>query len=288
MNDYVIFTDSGCDLPLELLKQWGVECIPFTFRFEDEEKEYGNYELSAKAFYDRMRAGGTAKTAAFNIMTFKNAFESYLREGKDILYVGFSSGMSATYHVSTLAAEELQEEYPGRKVITVDTLAASAGQGILVYLAAETKKHGGTIEEAADAVEGHKMNLAHWFTVGDLEYLKRGGRVSPALAFVGGLLGIKPILHVDNEGHIISRGKVRGRKAALCALVDKYMELACNPGAAPIYICNADCAEDVETLKAMLKDACGSDVDLVVDIGPVIGSHSGPGTIAVFFLSRER
>lgn len=288
MNDYVIFTDSGCDLPLELLKQWGVECIPFTFRFEDEEKEYGNYELSAKAFYDRMRAGGTAKTAAFNIMTFKNAFESYLREGKDILYVGFSSGMSATYHVSTLAAEELQEEYPGRKVITVDTLAASAGQGILVYLAAETKKHGGTIEEAADAVEGHKMNLAHWFTVGDLEYLKRGGRVSPALAFVGGLLGIKPILHVDNEGHIISRGKVRGRKAALSALVDKYMELACNPGAAPIYICNADCAEDVETLKAMLKDACGSDVDLVVDIGPVIGSHSGPGTIAVFFLSRER
>lgn len=288
MNDFVIFTDSGCDLPLALLKQWDVECIAFTFRFENEDKEYGNYDMDAGVFYDRMRGGDMAKTAAFNIVTFKTAFEPYLKQGKDVLYVGLSSGLSATYHVSTLAAEELREEYPERKVITVDTLAASAGEGMLVSLAVETRKNGGTIEEAAAAVEGHKMNLAHWFTVDDLNYLKRGGRVSPAVAFVGGLLGIKPILHVDNEGHLISRGKVRGRKAALSTLVDKYMELACNPGAAPIYLCNADCAEDVETLKTLLKEACGSDVDLVVDIGPVIGSHSGPGTIAVFFLGRER
>lgn len=288
MKDFVIFTDSGCDLPVALMKEWDVQCLDLTFHFEGESKEYGNGDMEPKAFYDRMRAGGVAKTAAINMDTFKNAFEAVLKEGKDVLYVGFSSGLSATYHSSSLAAEELKEEYPDGKVITVDTLAASAGQGMLVWLAVETRKKGGTIEEAAAAVENHKMNLAHWFTVDDLEYLKRGGRVSPAVAFVGGLLGIKPVLHVDNEGHLISRGKVRGRKAALKALVDKYMELACCPGEAPIYICNADCADDVETLKALLDDACGGDVDLVVDIGPVIGAHAGPGTIAVFFLGKER
>lgn len=288
MNDFVILTDSGCDLPAQLMEQWGVQCIDLTFRFDGEDKDYCNNDMEIKAFYDRMRAGGSAKTAAINLDTFKSTFEAVLKQGKDVLYVGFSSGLSATYHASTLAAEELREEYPDRKVITVDTLAASAGQGMLVWLAADTQKKGGSIEDAAAAVENHKMSLAHWFTVDDLEYLKRGGRVSPAVAFVGGLLGIKPILHVDNEGHLIKRGTVRGRKAALKALVDKYMELACCPGAAPIYICNADCAADVETLKDLLDDACACDVDLVVDIGPVIGAHSGPGTIAVFFLGKER
>lgn len=289
MKDFVIFTDSGSDLPMHLMKDWGVQCLDLTFHFEGEEdKEYGNGDIESKAFYDRMREGAVAKTAAVNMDTFKNAFEAALKEGKDVLYLGFSSGLSATYHSSTLAAEELREEYPGSKVVTVDTLAASIGQGMLVYLAVEARKNGGTIEEVAQVVEGHKMNLAHWFTVDDLEYLKRGGRVSPAVAFVGGLLGIKPILHVDNEGHLVKRGTIRGRKAALKALVDKYMELACNPGAAPIYFCNADCAGDVEVLKRLLKEACGSDVDLVVDIGPVIGAHAGPGTIAIFFLGKER
>ena len=288
MKDFVIFTDSGCDLPAHLLEEWGVQCLDLTFRFDDEDKDYCNSDMEIKAFYDRMRAGGSAKTAAINLDTFKISFEAALKEGLDVLYVGFSSGLSATYHASTLAAEELREEYPDSKVITVDTLAASAGQGMLVWLAADTKKKGGTIEETAAAVENHKMNLAHWFTVDDLEYLKRGGRVSPAVAFVGGLLGIKPILHVDNEGHLIKRSTVRGRKAALKALADKYMELACCPGASPVYICNADCAADVETLKSLLDDACGCDVDLVVDIGPVIGAHSGPGTIAVFFFAKER
>ena len=288
MKDFVIFTDSGCDLPVDLMKEWGVQCLDLTFHFEDEGKEYGNGDMPTKVFYDRMREGGVAKTAAINMDTFKNAFEAVLKEGKDVLYVGFSSGLSATNHSSALAAEELREEYPDSKVITVDTLAASAGQGMLVWLAVDTKKKGGTIEETAAAVENHKMNLAHWFTVDDLEYLKRGGRVSPAVAFVGGLLGIKPILHVDNEGHLIKRGTVRGRKAALKELAAKYKELACCPGESPVYICNADCAGDVETLKGLLEDACGCDVDLVVDIGPVIGAHSGPGTIAVFFLGKER
>jgi len=288
MKDFVIITDSGCDLPVDLMKEWGVQCIDLTFHFEDEGKEYGNGDMPTKAFYDRMRQGGVAKTAAINLDRFKNVFEAELKQGRDVLYVGFSSGLSATYHSSTLAAEELNEEYPDCRVVTVDTLAASAGQGMLVWLAVETKKKGGTIEETAAAVENHKLNLAHWFTVDDLEYLKRGGRVSPAVAFVGGLLGIKPILHVDDEGHLIKTGTVRGRKAALKALADKYMELACCPGESPVYICNADCSADVETLKNLLDDACGCDVDLVVDISPVIGAHSGPGTIAVFFLGKNR
>lgn len=289
MKDFVIFTDSGCDLPADLLKEWGVECLDLTFRFEGEDdKEYATADIAPKAFYDRMREGAVAKTAAVNMDTFKNAFEAALKGGKDVLYVGFSSGLSATYHSSTLAAGELNEEYPDCRVMTVDTLAASAGQGMLVWLAVDTKKKGGTIEETAAAVENHKMNLAHWFTVDDLEYLKRGGRVSPAVAFVGGLLGIKPVLHVDNEGHLIKRGTVRGRKAALKELVNKYKELACCPGESPVYICNADCADDVEALKELLDDACACDVDLVVDIGPIIGAHAGPGTIAVFFLGKER
>lgn len=288
MSDFVIYTDSGCDLPVSLTEQWGIRRLDLTFHFEGEGREYGGGEMEPAAFYERMKGGEVAKTAAVNMDTFKNAFEEALKEGLDVLYVGFSSGLSATYHSSTLAAEELMEEYPGRKVVTVDTLAASAGQGMLVWLAMETKKNGGTIEETAQAVENHKMNLAHWFTVDDLEYLKRGGRVSPAAAFVGGLLGIKPVLHVDDEGHLIKMSTVRGRKASLRALADKYMELACMPGASPIYICNAVCPADVETLKGMLRDACGAEVDLVVDIGPVIGAHAGPGTIAVFFLGKER
>lgn len=288
MSNYVIFTDSGCDLPLSLTEQWDVKRLSLTFHFEQEGTEYGDGDVQPAAFYDRMKAGEVAKTAAINMDTFKNAFEEYLKQGMDVLYIGFSSGLSATYHASTLAAEELMEAYPDRRVVTVDTLAASAGQGMLVWLAVEAKKKGGSIDEVAQVVEGHKMNLAHWFTVDDLEYLKRGGRVSPAVAFVGGLLGIKPVLHVDNEGHLIKKGTVRGRKAALKELVNKYMELACTPGAAPIYICNAVCPDDVETLKGMLKEACGAEVDLVVDIGPVIGAHAGPGTIAVFFLGKER
>lgn len=288
MKDFVIFTDSGSDLPIALMEEWGVRSLDLTFRFENEEKEYGNGEMAPKDFYNRMREGSVAKTAAINMDTFRNAFEGALKEGCDVLYLGFSSGLSATYHSSTLAAQELREEYPDSKIITVDTLAASAGEGMLVWLAVDTKKKGGTIEEVAAAVENHKMNLAHWFTVDDLEYLKRGGRVSPAVAFVGGLLGIKPVLHVDNEGHLISRGKVRGRKAALQALADKYKELACCPGQSPVYICHADCEADVEVLKNLLDDSCACDVDLVVDVGPVIGAHSGPGTIAVFFLGKER
>lgn len=288
MNDYVIFTDSACDLAPELLEEWGVPSVSLTFRFEDEDKEYSNAEMPVKAFYDRMRAGGVAKTAAVNSSTFYEAFENVVKEGKDLLYIGFSSGLSATYSSAKNAAEDLAKAYPERKIITVDSLAASAGFGLLLYLTLEEKKKGASIEEAAAFAENIKLKICHWFTVDDLKYLKRGGRVSPAVALVGTVLGIKPILHVDNEGHLIKKGTVRGRKASVAALVDKFAELAENTSGGTVYICHGDCDEDVKLLEGILMERFGVKVDVVTYVGPVIGAHAGPGVIALFFVGKER
>lgn len=288
MKDYVIITDSGCDIAPEVLARWGVPYVSLTFRFEDEDREYRNDDMPAAEFYARMRAGGSAKTAAINIEGFKTAFRPILESGRDLLYLGFSSGLSATYHASTLAAEELREEFPDRTILTEDTLCASSGQGLLVRLALDRQEAGAAVEDVACFVRENRLKLCHWFTVDDLVYLKRGGRVSPAVAFVGGMLGIKPILHVDEEGHLISRGKVRGRKASLQALADKYGELAENPGGDTVYICQGDCRADAESLAAMLREKWGTEVAMITDVGPVIGSHSGPGTIAVFFVGKYR
>ena len=287
MNDYVIFTDSACDLSSALLNEWGVRFIELSFRFEGEDKEYSNSDMEILDFYNKMRDGAVAKTAAANPENFAAAFEEILKEGKDILYLGFSSGLSTTYNSSRIAAEELLEKYPDRKIITVDTLCASAGQGLILYLTLEKKNSGASIEEAAAYAEELKPSLCHWFTVDDLVYLKRGGRISPTLAFVGAVLGIKPILHVDNNGKLVSVSKVRGRKAALAALADKYGELAEGEQKA-IYICQADCKGDAETLAQMIKQKYGGEVNIITDIGPVIGAHAGPGTIAVFFIGKNR
>ncbi len=287
MSNYVIFTDSGCDIRENVLKEWGVPFLPLTFKFDGEDKELTEKDLGTKDFYDRMRGGETAKTSAINPETFKEAFKQILESGKDILYIAFSSGLSTTYNSSRIAAEELNQEYPERKIITVDTLAASAGQGLLLHLALQKKTQGATMEEVAQFVEDNKLNLCHWFTVDDLVYLKRGGRVSPTVAFVGAVLGIKPVLHVDNDGHLISKSKARGRKAALKALIDKYDELAIQKDGT-VFICNADCIDDVNYITAELNQKFGAKVELVTDIGPVIGAHAGPGTIAVFFLGTER
>lgn len=287
MSNYIICTDSACDIRENILNEWGVSSFPLTFKFDGEDKELTEKDLSTKDFYDRMRNGETAKTSAINPDTFKATFEEILKQGNDILYLGFSSGLSTTYNSARIATEELSQEYPDRKIITVDTLAASAGQGLLVYLALQKKNTGASIEEVAQFVEDNKLNLCHWFTVDDLVYLKRGGRVSPTVAFVGAVLGIKPVLHVDNEGHLISKSKARGRKSALKSLIDKYEELSLNKDGT-VFICNADCNDDVNYITIELSERFGAKVELVTDIGPVIGAHAGPGTIAVFFLGKER
>ena len=287
-NNYVIFTDSSCDIPPAMLEQWGVKTAQLMFRFDGEEKDYTNLDIFVSDFYERMRKGESAKTSAANTEQFKALFRPALEEGQDVLCLAFSSGLSVTCQAAMMAAEELGEEYPQRKVIVVDTLCASSGQGMLVWLAVEKKRQGASVEEVARYVEDRKLHLCHWFTVDDLTYLKRGGRVSPAVAFVGGMLGIKPVLHVDDEGHLISVSKVRGRKAALEALVNRYVELAEEPGKGPVFISQADSREDAEIVASLIKQKTGAEVDLISDVGPVIGSHSGPGTMALFFLGKHR
>lgn len=287
-ENFVIFTDSGCDISADILKEWDVLSLDLTFRFEGEDKEYSNADMPVKKFYDRMRGGEVAKTSAINTATFEEAFEALLKQGKDLLYLGFSSGLSTTYNCAKMAAAELAEKYPDNKIITVDTLAASAGQGLLVNFAVKKRDEGATIEQTAQYIESIKLNLCHWFTVDDLVYLKRGGRVSAAAAIVGTVLNIKPVLHVDNDGHLISKAKVRGRKATLKMICDKYGELAVDKKDGTVFICHADCMEDVETVKEMLFERYGAKVQVVTDVGAVIGAHSGPGTLALFFIGSER
>lgn len=288
MSEYILFADSTCDMSAETLKEWNVKTLDLTFRFDDSDREYCDSEISAKEFYDMMRSGKSAKTSAVNVECFKDAFREELILGNDILYLGFSSGLSTTYNSARIAAEELSEEFPERKIITVDSLCASAGFGLLLYLGYEKKKNGATIEETASFFRENVLSICHWFTVDDLTYLKRGGRISPAVAFVGGVLGIKPVLHVDDEGHLVSVSKVRGRKAAIKALADKYTELAKDPENGAVYFCQADCMDDANELDAILKERHGITAEKIVDVGPVIGSHSGPGTLAIFFVGKNR
>lgn len=288
MNEYVIFTDCGCDIPPEILTEWGVKELNLTFHFTDSEQEYTNQEMPPKAFYDQMRAGRVAKTAAVNVQSFKDAFEIALNEGKDVLYIGFSGGLSNTSNAGQLAADELRESYPERKIIAIDTLCASAGQGLLLRLALNQKENGASIEETAAYVEENKLHLCHEFTVDDLVYLKRGGRVSPTVALIGAMLSIKPVMHMDNAGHLVKVSQARGRKAALKALVDKYSENALDAEHGMVYICHGDCADDAQRIADMIQARHGNTVDKIVYTGQVIGAHSGPGTIALFYLGKER
>ena len=288
MNDFIIYTDSGSDISPQLLAEWGVRWSSLTFRFEDEDVEYTSTDMTVDAFYDRMRAGGIAKTAAVNIGTFADAFEPLLQQGKDILYLGFSSALSTTYNSAAIAAQQLSDQYPERKIITVDSLGASAGEGLLVYLANEKRKSGATLDETVTYVEEIRPHICHWFTVDDLEYLKRGGRVSPTVAFVGNVLGIKPVLHVDNDGKLVNISKIRGRKKSLAALAEKYAELAAQPESGTVFISHSDCLEDANALADLLHEQHNVRVQLITSVGTVIGAHTGPGTVALFFVGKER
>ncbi len=287
MSNYIIFTDSACDLSSELLSSWGVRSAALTFRFNDEDKDYSNNEMDCKEFYERMRNGAVAKTSAINMEQFKEIFREELKCGNDVLYLAFSSGLSNTYNAGRLAAEELLEEFPDRRVIAVDSLCASAGEGLLLYYAVKKKNEGASIEDVARFIRDNRLKLCHWFTVDDLKYLKRGGRVSAAAAFVGGVLNIKPVLHVDDEGHLVNVKKVRGRLAALKEICSQYNELALNKEDT-VFISHGDCLEDAEKIGKMLSDEYGAKIEVITNVGPVIGAHSGPGTLAVFFLGKQR
>ena len=288
MREYVILTDSACDIAPEILKEWGVDFKSLTFKFTDSDTEYSNTDMPAPAFYAEMKKGRSAKTAAVNTENFSELFETYLQEGKDVLYLGFSSGLSNTYNAARLAAAAMREKYPDAKILTVDTLAASAGEGLMVYLTVQKKKEGASIEEAAKYCEDLIPNISIWFTVDDLVYLKRGGRISPTTAFVGNALGIKPILHMDEAGHLVNVGKVRGRKPSILEMAKMYETLATDKANSTVFISHGDCLADAEFLAKTLKEKCGVTVRILTDVGPVIGAHSGPGTLALFFVGAHK
>ena len=290
MQDFVILTDSAADLSAELVAELGVEVLPLSFTIGGQ--SYHNYpdnrEIDPHKFYDRLRAGEVATTAAINAAEYTDALEPLLQAGKDVLVLAFSSGLSATYQASVMAVEELREKYPGRKLYTVDTLCASLGQGLLVYHAVQQQRMGRSIEEVRDWVEQNKLHLCHWFTVDDLHFLKRGGRVSAATAVLGSMLQIKPVLHVDDEGHLINMAKARGRASSLTALVDHMEQTAIRPGEQVVFISHGDCPEDAQRVADDVKKRLGVERVVLSAIGPVIGAHSGPGTVALFFLGTKR
>ena len=290
MSDFVILTDSSADLGADLVQQLDVQVLPLSFTIQDI--TYHNYpdnhEMDPAAFYALLRKGEQATTSAINVAQYTEALEPLLQAGKDVLVLAFSSGLSATYNSSRLAVEELEEKYPDRKLYTVDTLCASLGQGLLVYLAVKEREKGKSIEEVRDWVEAHKLNLCHQFTVDDLHFLKRGGRISATTAVLGSMLQIKPVLHVDDEGHLINIAKARGRAASLKALVDKMEITAIDPKDQIVFISHGDCLADAEMVAQMVKDRMGVQQVYINYVGPVIGAHSGPGTLALFYVGTER
>lgn len=285
-ENYVLITDSACDILPEKLAEWRVEMIPLAFLFTDTGREQKDHEEPIKEFYRAMRDGRVAKTSCVNEDAFVGIFTPYLEAGKDILYLAFSSGLSATCENGRKVAESLAKKYPERKIRVVDSLAASAGEGLFVYLGVKNRDAGMTLDENADALEADKLHICHWFTVDDLVYLKRGGRVSAATALLGTALNVKPVLHVDNEGHLIKITQVHGRKKSIRRMAEKLGETILPDS--PVFISHGDCIEDAEMLRDILKNEYGKDVDLITYVGSVIGAHSGPGTLALFFRGTER
>lgn len=285
--DFQIITDSCCDFPTPMYGQLGLTFVPLTVEFRGNTFDDKNDD-TLKDMYQGLRAGEVAKTSAVNPSRWSQAMEKALAAGKDVLALAFSSGLSTTYQSAVIAAEELKDAYPDRKIQVIDTLCASMGQGLLVWYACKKRDEGLSLDEVAQWVLDNRPHLCHWFTVDDLMYLKRGGRISAATALVGTMLQIKPLLHVDDEGHLINMTKTRGRKAAIDAMVKKAQELGAGYDNSTMFISHGDCLSDAEYLSRQLKEKCGVKDVVISYVGAVIGSHSGPGTLALFFLGSHR
>lgn len=290
MRDFVIITDSCCDLAAETARELELEVLPLSFHLKGQ--DYYNYldghEISFPDFYAQVRGGEQVTTAAVNVGQFESAMRAALEAGRDVLSISFSSALSTTYQSSVIAAEGLREEFPDAKILTVDSLGASMGQGLLLWLCVQQKRAGRSLEEVHAYAEDMKLRIIHWFTVDDLNHLKRGGRVSAAAALFGTMLSVKPVLHVDNEGRLIPVHKVRGRRASLLALVDE-MEKSMLPAAEQtVFISHGDCEADARFVAEEIRRRFGIDRISINFVGPVIGSHAGPGTIALFYLGSGR
>ena len=289
MREYVITTDNTADLPYSYYKQHDIEYMYLTYQMEGE--TYGKQdEMEFKDFYERMRKGSMPTTSQVNSEEAKEVLRPLLIQGKDILHLAFSSGLSGSYNSVRMAAEELREEFPERKIVVIDSLCASLGEGLFVDKAVEMKEEGKSLEENAAWLEKNKLNFCHVFTVDDLFHLHRGGRVSKVAAVVGTMINLKPLLHVDNEGHLIPLKNVRGRRKSLSGLVTMMEERIGDwkDKNTKIFISHGDCQEDAEYVAKLVKEKFGYETFLINTIGATIGAHAGPGTVALFFLGEYR
>lgn len=288
---FEIVTDSSCNLLEDMIDDFGLHILPLTFMIDGE--QYQSYlkgeRTDLKQFYTMMREGKVITTSLPNLADSEKLFRNLLEEGQDILYLGFSSGLSGTYEAIDLLLKDLKNEFPERTIRSVETLAASGGQGLLVYYAVQKKREGMDIDGVAEWVKNNRLRLAHWFTVDDLMFLFRGGRVSKTSAWAGTMLNIKPVMHVDDEGHLIPMEKVRGRKKSLNALVDHMRKSAVEPiSEQVVFITHGDCIEDAEYVAGKVREEFGVGEVHINYVDPVIGAHSGPGTLALFFLADRR
>lgn len=290
MRDYVIMTDSCCDLTDQMARELELEVLPLTMHMDGQDypNDLAGTAISNQEFYKRIRAGKIATTSAVNVGQFQDAMRRVLESGRDIVCVCFSSALSTTYQSAVIAAEDLRAEFPEAEIHVVDSLSASLGQGLLLYLAVEQKRKGLTAAELAKWVEDNRLTVCHWFTVDDLNFLKRGGRVSATTALLGTMLSIKPIMHTSDEGKLVPVSKARGRKAAIAALLDKIEALSIHPEKQTMFICHADCEEDAKAVAQTIQDRFGTPTVHINYIGPVIGSHTGPNTMGIFFVGTQR
>lgn len=289
MRDFVILTDSCCDLPSQLAEEMGVVAAPLSVIIDNQ--EYRNFldgrDIGFQEFYETIRKGAMPTTSAVSVGAFEEVMRPILEAGRDILCLNFSSALSTTYQSAVIAAEDLRAEFPEAKIFVVDSLSASLGQGLLVYLCHREKLGGKTIDQVREFALKTIPALRAWFTVNDLNHLKRGGRISAATAMFGSMLSIKPVMRVDETGHLVAVSKARGRKASLLALVDEMERQAENPGEQTVFISHGDCREDAEFVAEEIRRRFGTRDIMIHYIGPVIGSHTGCGVVALFYLGKE-
>ena len=284
---YQIITESCCDFTAQQYADLGLTYVPLTLLYKGAEHESFTEHHQLHDFYDGIRAGEMPTTSAVNPEGWATVMEPVLQAGQDVLCLAFSSGLSTTYQSAVIAARELQENYPDRKIFVVDTLCAALGQGLLVWYACKKRDEGLSLEALHAWVEENKLHICHWVTVDDLNHLKRGGRVSATTAFVGGMLGIKPIIVMDNDGKLATVAKCRGRKAAMEHLANKLAEDGTD--VETIFIAHGDCPEDAAALETLCRAKCPGVRNVITGyVGGVIGAHTGPGVLVVFFMGKHR
>ncbi len=289
MSSYVIVTDTGLDIPAKMAEAMGLDIIPLKVLIAGKEFSDTVSSLDIKnGFYDMLRQGVQVSTSSPNIDDFERHFKNILEHGKDILYIGFSSALSGTFNVARIVSEQLCEEYPERKIKLVDSLCGSGGQALLAHYCYMKMRSGATLEEAYDYAEKLKMNICLWFTVDDLNYLKKGGRISAATAVLGSVMNIRPVLKVNNEGKLQSVYKARGKRLAIAKMVEQMGQNFDADGNDIIFISHADCADDADLLARSVKKNYGIEKIVITEIGPSLGAHSGPGALALFYVGAGR